>query len=59
MLRPYRPDSKLEAPKRTELDRLYQQVVDDLQTPLCRRAEGRMTPERNENKIPVNFHITV
>lgn len=35
VLRPYRPDSKLDLPNRTELDRLYQQVVDDLDKLLC------------------------
>ena len=35
VLRPYRPDAKLETPRRTELDRSYQQVVDDLDQLLC------------------------
>jgi hypothetical protein len=30
LLQPYRPDSKLKANKRTQLDRLYQKVLDDL-----------------------------
>ncbi len=30
VLRPYRPDDQVEPAKRTELDRLYQRVVDDL-----------------------------
>jgi hypothetical protein len=30
LLQPYRPDSKLQDPKRTQLDRLYQKIVDDL-----------------------------
>ena len=30
LLRPYRTDSKLQHHKRTQLDRLYQKIVDDL-----------------------------
>jgi len=30
LLQPYQPDSKLQANKRTQLDRLYQKIVDDL-----------------------------
>jgi hypothetical protein len=30
LLQPYRADSKLKTPKRTQLDRLYQKVIDDL-----------------------------
>ena len=30
LLQPYRADSKLEPHKRTQLDRLYQKIVDDL-----------------------------
>ena len=30
LLQPYRPDSKLQDHKRTQLDRLYQKIVDDL-----------------------------
>ena len=30
LLQPYRPDSKLQPHKRTQLDRLYQKIVDDL-----------------------------
>jgi hypothetical protein len=30
LLQPYRADSKLEVHKRTQLDRLYQKVIDDL-----------------------------
>jgi hypothetical protein len=30
LLQPYRADTKLETPKRTQLDRLYQKVIDDL-----------------------------
>jgi hypothetical protein len=30
LLQPYRADSKLEQHKRTQLDRLYQKIVDDL-----------------------------
>src|ERR1700746_448139 len=30
LLQPYRPDSKLRDHKRTQLDRLYQKIVDDL-----------------------------
>jgi hypothetical protein len=35
VLRPYQPDSKLDRPHRTELDRLYQQILDDLDKLLC------------------------
>lgn len=35
VLRPYRADGKLDTSQRTELDRLYQQVVDDLDKLLC------------------------
>ena len=35
LLRPFKPDSKLHPQKRTELDRLYQRVVDDLEKLLC------------------------
>ena len=35
LLRPFKPDSKLHPQKRTELDRLYQKVVDDLDKLLC------------------------
>jgi hypothetical protein len=35
LLRPFKPDSKLPSRKRTELDRLYQKVVDDLDKLLC------------------------
>ena len=31
LLQPYRADSKLKVPKRTQLDRLYQKVLDDLE----------------------------
>jgi hypothetical protein len=31
LARPFKPDSKLHPQKRTELDRLYQKVVDDLE----------------------------
>ena len=31
LLQPYRPDSKLQVHKRTQLDRLYQKVLDDLE----------------------------
>jgi hypothetical protein len=30
LLQPYRPDSKLQEHKRTQLDRLYQKIADDL-----------------------------
>jgi hypothetical protein len=35
LLQPYRPDTKLDPQKRTQLDRLYQKVVDDLEKLLC------------------------
>ena len=35
LLQPYRPDSKLHPHKRTQFDRLYQKVVDDLEELLC------------------------
>jgi len=35
LLQPYRPDTKLDSQKRTQLDRLYQKVVDDLEKLLC------------------------
>jgi hypothetical protein len=31
LLQPYRADSKLKVNKRTQLDRLYQKVLDDLE----------------------------
>ena len=31
LLQPHRADSKLKVPKRTQLDRLYQKVLDDLE----------------------------
>jgi hypothetical protein len=35
VLRPFHPDAELPSPKRTQLDRLYQNVVDDLDKLLC------------------------
>jgi hypothetical protein len=35
ILRPFHPDAQVPTPKRTELDRLYQRVVDDLDKLLC------------------------
>jgi hypothetical protein len=35
LLQPYRPDTKLDPQKRTQLDRLYQKVVDDLEKLFC------------------------
>ena len=35
LLQPYRPDTKLDSQKRTQLDRLYQKVVDDLEKLFC------------------------
>ncbi len=35
VLRPYRADDKVDASRRTELDPLYQQVLDDLDKLLC------------------------
>ena len=35
LIRPFKPDSKLHPQKRTELDRLYQRVLDDLEKLLC------------------------
>ena len=42
LLQPYRPDTKLDPQKRTQLDRLYQKVVDDLEKLLC--AVGLKAP---------------
>jgi DNA-binding transcriptional ArsR family regulator len=35
LLQPFKPDSKFPPQKRTELDRLYRKVVDDLEELLC------------------------
>jgi len=60
LLQPYQPDCKLPLHKRTELDRSYQKVVDDLdKAPLCRRSQSRLNSPCNENKIPVKPRITV
>ena len=54
---PYRADSKLQQRKRTQLDRLYQKIVDDLDELLG--ALGLKAASNNENKICVMLRITV
>jgi hypothetical protein len=52
-------DHKSKQAKRSQLDRLYQGVIDDVDNLI--RADGlkALEPTRNENKIPVKQYITV
>jgi hypothetical protein len=60
LLSPIKADAKLECQRRTQLDRLYQRVIDDLDT-LVRAVwpQSRVTTPSNENKIRVTSTITV
>jgi hypothetical protein len=57
LLQPLSGDSRLQQQKRTQLDQLYQRVVDDLNQS---GSEDRcLSHEHNENKISVTLRITV
>jgi hypothetical protein len=56
LLSPFKADAQLEPQRRSQLDRLYQRVLDDLDTLV--RAVGLKAPS-NENKIHVTGSITV
>jgi hypothetical protein len=58
LLQPLSGDARLQQQKRSQLDRLYQRVVDDLDKLGRSRTEGCLTL-CNENKIPVTLRITV
>jgi hypothetical protein len=57
LLSPIKADARLQTQRRSQLDRLYQSVVDDLDT-LVRAVglKGRMTKTPNENKILVCYN---
>ena len=60
LLSPVRSDRQVEQQKRSQLDRLYQRVVDDIDASRPgRRSQSRMTTASNENKIPTTATITV
>jgi len=58
LLSPIRADAKLNSQSRSQLDRLYQRVVDDLDT-LIQFVGLKAASRPNANKIPVRDTITV
>jgi hypothetical protein len=60
LLQPYRPDSKLHPHKRTPVGPFVSKSRRrSREASLCCRPKGCMTPQCNENKIPVKLRITV
>jgi hypothetical protein len=61
LLSPISADARLQDKKKSRLDRLYQRVIDDLDTlvrALAPRPKSRMTPAQSENKIPIASAMT-
>jgi hypothetical protein len=58
-LQPFDGDSKLQYQKRSQLDRFYHRILEDLDK-RCRLLASNWPPEmrRNQNKIPVTLRIT-
>jgi hypothetical protein len=52
-------DARLQSRRRSQLNRLYQLVVDDLDTLIRRRPQSRMTMPPNGNQIPITRAIPV
>jgi hypothetical protein len=59
-LRPVTGDPRLQQQRRSQIDRLYQRVVDDLGKLMqaVGLKNGCLSPQRNQNKILVALLVT-